>query len=402
MTTKSNIALAELAEKGADTDLLREMIQYVAQRMIRSCQLKTFTSRSTTCQTCLLTRSEGGSRRVQPVCGWLVRPLAIALACAGWAAVAKGSPLEFDNESIEGWPVHFEVRLVHNQPAAVGSARDELRARLAELKRLLPDERVRELRRIGIYLRATAESEAGHYTVSTGPNQFGIPSGSVDLGGVSGFLKSQHEVPSRVLHELAHGYHFQILGDTDKRIGAAYDHAVQTGLYQNVQNWQGRTVEKSYALTDRVEYFALATQAYFERSGFYPFTREQLRSYDPMGYELVREVWERRPGPQPDLSVSAAGRHASCESPLMLTGQPGSERGVEAAVLAIRNNTLDTLQIWWHADNGRREKYPDLPAAGLRLQRILSPHVWEIRSAGGSCILVVRAGPLGLHVTVEP
>jgi putative transposase len=34
MTTKTNIALAELAEKGADTDLLREMIQYVAQRMM--------------------------------------------------------------------------------------------------------------------------------------------------------------------------------------------------------------------------------------------------------------------------------------------------------------------------------------------------------------------------------
>jgi putative transposase len=34
MTTKSNIALAELVEKGADVDLLREMIQYVAQRMM--------------------------------------------------------------------------------------------------------------------------------------------------------------------------------------------------------------------------------------------------------------------------------------------------------------------------------------------------------------------------------
>ena len=34
MTTKTNIALAELTEKGADGDLLREMIQYVAQRMM--------------------------------------------------------------------------------------------------------------------------------------------------------------------------------------------------------------------------------------------------------------------------------------------------------------------------------------------------------------------------------
>jgi len=33
-TTKKTIALAELAEKGADADLLRDMIQYVAQRMM--------------------------------------------------------------------------------------------------------------------------------------------------------------------------------------------------------------------------------------------------------------------------------------------------------------------------------------------------------------------------------
>ena len=34
MTTQSNISLAELAEKGADVDLLRDMIQFVAQRMM--------------------------------------------------------------------------------------------------------------------------------------------------------------------------------------------------------------------------------------------------------------------------------------------------------------------------------------------------------------------------------
>jgi putative transposase len=34
MTTKSTIALAELAEKGADTELLRDMIQFVAQRLM--------------------------------------------------------------------------------------------------------------------------------------------------------------------------------------------------------------------------------------------------------------------------------------------------------------------------------------------------------------------------------
>jgi putative transposase len=34
MTTKTTIALSEIAEKGADSDLLRDMIQYVAQRLM--------------------------------------------------------------------------------------------------------------------------------------------------------------------------------------------------------------------------------------------------------------------------------------------------------------------------------------------------------------------------------
>ena len=34
MTTRPNMALAELTEKGADADLLREMIQFVVQRMM--------------------------------------------------------------------------------------------------------------------------------------------------------------------------------------------------------------------------------------------------------------------------------------------------------------------------------------------------------------------------------
>lgn len=34
MTTKTNIELAELAEEGPDTDRLRDMIQYVAQRLM--------------------------------------------------------------------------------------------------------------------------------------------------------------------------------------------------------------------------------------------------------------------------------------------------------------------------------------------------------------------------------
>jgi putative transposase len=34
--TKVSMALADLAEKGADTDVLREMLQFVAQRLMEA------------------------------------------------------------------------------------------------------------------------------------------------------------------------------------------------------------------------------------------------------------------------------------------------------------------------------------------------------------------------------
>lgn len=34
MTTTSTIALAELAELGADVDVLRQMVQFMAQRLV--------------------------------------------------------------------------------------------------------------------------------------------------------------------------------------------------------------------------------------------------------------------------------------------------------------------------------------------------------------------------------
>ena len=61
--------------------------------------------------------------------------------------------------------------------------------------------------------------------------------------------------PAVILHELAHGYHDQILGFEHPAIIAAYEQAREAGSYANVLLYSGERVSH-YALTDHKEYFA--------------------------------------------------------------------------------------------------------------------------------------------------
>ncbi|MDR3689289.1 MAG: hypothetical protein P4L46_07920 [Fimbriimonas sp.] len=112
----------------------------------------------------------------------------------------------------------------------------------------------------------------------------------IEIGNLHNFLAWQHIQPSMVLHELAHSYHFLHIGENDPTISAAYDHAVSGGKYDSVPFVTGG-LRKAYALTNRFEYFAECSEAYFGRNDFYPFIRSDLKKFDPEGYSAVERAW---------------------------------------------------------------------------------------------------------------
>jgi hypothetical protein len=93
-----------------------------------------------------------------------------------------------------------------------------------------------------------------------------------------------------VLHELAHAYHFLVLGERHPEIAAAYRQAVASRSYESVDYFGGGK-RRAYALVDEKEYFAELSEAYFCRNDYYPFTRADLQRHDPLGYELLQRVW---------------------------------------------------------------------------------------------------------------
>jgi hypothetical protein len=92
-----------------------------------------------------------------------------------------------------------------------------------------------------------------------------------------------------LLHELCHAIHTHLLPD-NPYIKMAYNSAMERGLYAQVQHESGRQL-RAYASTNDREYFAELSCSYLDRCAYYPFTREQLKEYDPAGYELMVKVW---------------------------------------------------------------------------------------------------------------
>jgi Mlc titration factor MtfA (ptsG expression regulator) len=119
----------------------------------------------------------------------------------------------------------------------------------------------------------------------------------VEFNNVRIYQKEVNRMPWFVLHELAHAYHDRELpgGFGNREIVAAYARAKDSGKYDKVErhfgNGRPNTFEKAYALTNPMEYFAEATEAYFSRNDFFPFTRDELKKHDPAMFELLGKVW---------------------------------------------------------------------------------------------------------------
>jgi hypothetical protein len=110
----------------------------------------------------------------------------------------------------------------------------------------------------------------------------------VEILGMDAFTSPEldNDGCSIVVHELAHAYHHLVLGFGNAQVRSAFQNAVRSGKYNQVKNGAGEIL-KSYALTNEMEYFAECSEAYFARNDTFPFTRDELREFDPEGYRAM-------------------------------------------------------------------------------------------------------------------
>ena len=48
-------------------------------------------------------------------------------------------------------------------------------------------------------------------------------------------------------------------------------------------------------MANPMEFFAENTEAFFCRNDFFPFTRDELKRYDPETFALVEKLWSSAP-----------------------------------------------------------------------------------------------------------
>ena len=199
---------------------------------------------------------------------------------------------------IEGWTVRVDDRLLHPPDDSLGkSALRFLEAKLVEIKAVVPAEQLAKLQAITIVL------DLSHGQL--GPMQYHPDRGWLKANGYSTDLvkcvhipraadlatrRNINEQPWVILHELAHGYHDQILGFDDPKVKDAYMRFKKSGKGDAALLYNGEKV-RHYGLTNPMEFFAEMTEAYFGSNDFFPFNRAELMHEEPELFDLLKRIW---------------------------------------------------------------------------------------------------------------
>jgi len=203
-------------------------------------------------------------------------------------------------KDIEGWTVRVDPQMLEGEHAQAGArALAMLANHLQRIAILMPEYRLEEVRKLDIWV----EHDHPEINVEPGPYHPDVDwltergydprlAKKVHVTRAASLLERHHMIkhPAVILHELAHAYHDQVLGFDEPRIKAAYNKAMNAGLYEKVLDYTGRRV-RAYAATNHKEYFAEGTEAYFYRNDFYPFVRAELKQHDPVLHDLLEEIW---------------------------------------------------------------------------------------------------------------
>ncbi len=200
----------------------------------------------------------------------------------------------YDRRRIHGWPVLVNPRLM-DDPELERRTLELLSDHLYRITRAVPSPALSRLQEVEIWVeedtpwtQCMCYHVSPEWLVSNGYNP--EKAGAIEVGNAKAFLDWTHSQPWMVLHELAHAYHFQVLGRDNPDVIAAWQEQVNAGVYEDVLHISGQQ-RPHYALTNPTEYFAETTESYFGTNDFHPFVRAELKQADPAGYDLMVSTW---------------------------------------------------------------------------------------------------------------
>ncbi len=228
-------------------------------------------------------------------------PLALTFSILN-AAEPAPIPSKHTTRTIDGWQIRMDDLLLEPANQKIGDKVIALlTARLVAISTVVPEPALGKLRAIVI----EADLDCGGLKIlQYHPSEDWLTKNDyparlakcVHLPVAADFLSpSENErMPWVVLHELAHGYHDQVLGFEEPRIMAAWKKFRDGGKYNSVLTRSGGQREH-YGITDQKEFFAEMTETYFGSNDFYPFVAGELKRDEPEIFALMEEIWGKLP-----------------------------------------------------------------------------------------------------------
>jgi hypothetical protein len=218
-----------------------------------------------------------------------------------WAGEPKTEPISpastdiFEIRNIEGWAVYIKKQDLKDYPIEMIDAIDHLQNQLYQVRLTVPAPAVAIMQQqVPVWMEYDTEPGMSFHPSYKWLLERGYasPEGLTSLISncrAKNFTKSSLHQPWVILHEMTHGYDFLYLGQgrhySTPRIKAAHESARKSGTYESVLCRYSKGTEH-YAITNKMEYFAENSEAYFGTNDFYPFVRAELKEHDPNVYSL--------------------------------------------------------------------------------------------------------------------
>jgi hypothetical protein len=260
----------------------------------------------------------------------IISLLFVSLFAPNISAADAVPPTGWALRNIKGFTVlvHEEVL---GQPADRWQRKplDVLETEFDDLKRVVGPKLAEVLRQIPVWVRWDVVDPSVPKAIAF---YYGYPANTLIRAGREALMTNSIEIVSLkrlgemrppgskfqqvvTLHEMAHAIHHRLLGFDAPEVINAFQAAVARKLYDSASDRTGR-VSRPYARTNANEYFAEISCAYLDSCFYYPFTFNDLKNHDPVGFALMDAVWKH--------PEQFAGRSGKVETPHFATAQSPS------------------------------------------------------------------------------
>jgi hypothetical protein len=315
-----------------------------------------------------------------------IAPLVFAIACLPPAAEAqkdKRHPVtgpvgqavtedRFEVRNIEGWLIYTNRDVLKEHPELMAKTFEHLKWDLYQTKLAVPATAVSNMQEhTPIWIEYDEKVSLSYHPEVDWLLERGyqIPRDPDSMMSLSakGYYGDSYRHPFVIYHELAHGYDHDFIGQGrgygNAECEANYQRMMKSGINEKVKIWSGGT-GSHYARTNRMEYLAESSEAYFAVNDIYPFVRAELREHDPKMARLIERYW----GVEPRQVVRLEKELAAYQDKLAAGGFPPGPAGA-AGKGPIPTAKYDKRDIdgWTVYVNPRLASQPGLCAAMVKI-----------------------------------